>query len=155
MKKFLQKFVLAAVMIFAITPIVNFEASQATIPAWRMNDVIVRVDGEATDIRASGSTSQLELPLASVLLALNLPANYIAWDTNNIRQHELAELFNIEIIYDMYYRTVDIVTNSQSAGLSRVLPVQYIPRYGWVRMTNEMLRDIEQMLGNAIVNQRE
>ena len=55
------------------------------------------------------------------------------------------ELLGIDIIYDMYYKTVDINTNSQSGGISRVLPVQYIPRYGWVRMTNEMLRDGERM----------
>ena len=123
---------------------------------WAWNHVIVRVNGVVTNIPIPrhSQTSRLYLPIAPVLSALNLPANHVQPTSSPyMRQHIMAELLNVDIVFDMYYRTVDITSNSQSSGLSRILPVQHIPRYGWVRMTDEMLRDVERMIGETVVSQ--
>ncbi|MCL2014699.1 MAG: hypothetical protein FWG68_00450 [Defluviitaleaceae bacterium] len=170
--------VLSAIMVFSVTNTLSMQA-QAVNEQWTGRDLTVRVNGIPTNIGFSANTSQLSLNLEQLLVALNLPANYVQFIPNSegqfvlsagnpaivveetsfsapvtqIRQHLLAELLNIDIIFDMYTRTVDITTNSTNGGTSRVLPVQYIPRYGWVRMTDEMLRDIERIMGEDVARQ--
>jgi len=160
-------------------PVVATPKPWSNEPNWSGRDIIVRVNGEVADIPFRSITSILFLSIGPVLNALNLPENHVQFIQNaegeyalasgnpaqvlsgvsfssrpyDLRQHIMAELLNVDIVFDMYYRTIDITSNSQSGGLSRVLPVQYIPRYGWVRMTNEMLRDVERLIGETVVNQ--
>jgi len=148
-------------------------------PNWSGRYVIVRVDGAITSIPFRSNTSRLYLSIAPLLDALNLPENYVQFipnsdgeyalsagnpprifdgvsfpnRPNDLRQHILAELLNIDIVFDMYDRTINITTNSQTGGLSQILPAQFIPEYGWVRMTDEMLRDVERMIGETVISQ--
>lgn len=122
--------------------------TQASSSTWNMRDISIFIDGEESTLVATGQTSRASFSVAAIVSGLGLPADSFEWHQNNIRLHELAEQLQLHIVYDMYERRIDITTG-ESEAFSQVLPVQYIPRYGWVRMTDEMLRDIERMLGEA------